>query len=255
MIRCAALPLLALALALPMTCCSSPASDPSGWTAQAAERPRPLSLADNFDQGLCTGNCPGAIWYFRQEVGGRLSAVPDPRARGGVLLAEAGPRAGRVPKAALVARFPRIGGGQRLAIAFDVMIPRGRPVNSVHLLDLECADCGMSGNPGIRLYLRRGRLRIDRAKIGIEHAWTDDAAPQLEPGRWHRIEALVDLAPDDRGGARVQLDGRPILQARGRTLLSRRDAGIDRIQLGITATSNTVPAAALFNNFSARTLR
>ncbi|MBH9536262.1 hypothetical protein [Novosphingopyxis sp. YJ-S2-01] len=227
----------------------------SGWTAEAAERPRPLALADDFDEALCTGDCPGAVWYFRQEVEGRLSVVPDPRARGGLLLAEAGPRTGRVPKAALVARFPRIGDGQKLAIAFDVMIPRGKPLNSVHLLDLECADCGMSGNPGIRLYLRRGRLRIDRAKIGIEHAWTDDAAPQLEAGRLYRIEALVDLAPDDRGGARVLLDGRPVLEARGRTLLPRRDAGIDRIQLGITATSNDVPAAALFDNFSARTLR
>ena len=251
MILRTALPLLACAIAG----CSSPEPDMSGWTAEAAERPRPLALSDNFDEGLCTGDCPGAIWYFRQEVEGHLSVVPDPRARGGVLLAEAGPRTGRVPKAALVARFPRIGDGQKLAIAFDVMIPRGKPLNSVHLLDLECADCGMSGNPGIRLYLRRGRLRIDRAKIGIEHAWTDDAAPQLEQGRWHRIEAVVDLAPDDRGGARVLLDGRPVLEASGRTLLPRRDAGIDRIQLGITATSNDAPAAALFDNFSARTLR
>ena len=249
-------PIPALA-ALLLTGCDALAgrSAPGDWTtdaAQAAEPARPLAIADTFDGGLCTERCPGAIWYYRQQVDGRVSVVADPRRRGGVLKAETGPRQGRIAKAALVARFAPLPPGTRAAIAFDVMIPAGAPRNSIHLLDIECAECGQSGNPGIRLYLRNGRLRIDRAKIGIERAWTNDRAPPLQPGVWHRIEALVDLDRTERGGIQIRLDGREVLSGRGRTMLGNRGSVIDRLQLGVTANSNPFPATAYFDDFSAR---
>ena len=213
--RAAARASLAALAALPLAMgCNAPAArdGESGWSAQAAEPARAVALADDFDAGLCTERCPRAIWYFRQLVDGQVSVVADPRGRGGVFQAAAGPSRGRIAKAALVARLPHLGAGRRIAVSFDVMVPAGTPLNSVHLLDVECARCGTSGNPGIRLYLRHGRIRIDRDKIGIEHAWTNDRAPQLQAGRWHRIDAVIDLASDDRGGAAVRLDGREVLR-------------------------------------------
>jgi hypothetical protein len=131
------------------------------------------------------------------------------------------------------------------------MVPEGAPLNSIHLLDIECASCGEEGNPGIRLYLRRGRLRVDRAKIGVPHAWTNDTAAQLRNGRWHRIEMDVTAGFGSAGGVRVRLDGNSVLEARGDTILRPSNgatAGADRIQIGITANSNVVPAVAFFDD-------
>jgi hypothetical protein len=131
------------------------------------------------------------------------------------------------------------------------MVPEGAPLNSIHLVDIECASCGEEGNPGIRLYLRHGRLRVDRAKIGVRDAWTNDAAPQLRHGRWHRIELDVTAGFETAGSVRARLDGATVLEAQGDTIrrpLGGAAPGADRIQIGLTASSNAVPAVAWFDN-------
>jgi hypothetical protein len=156
-----------------------------------------------------------------------------------------------VPKAALIARPAKLAAGERVRIAFSVMVPQGAPLNSIHLADLECATCGEEGNPGIRLYLRHGRLRIDRSKIGVREAWTNDAAPQLRHSRWHRVEMDVTAGFGSGGRARVRLDGRTVLEASGDTIVRpspAQSAGLDRIQIGLTASSNAVPAIAWFDD-------
>jgi hypothetical protein len=138
-----------------------------------------------------------------------------------------------------------------MRVAFFVMVPQGAPLNSIHLVDIECASCGEEGNPGIRLYLRHGRLRIDRSKIGVADAWTNDAAPQLRSGRWHRLELDVTLGFGTAGRLRARLDGRTVLEAQGDTIVRPSDgstAGADRIQIGLTASSNAVPALAWFDD-------
>ena len=207
----------------------------------------PDRFADEFERGLCLGGCRGWNWAASQEIDGRLAVA------GGRLRAETGPRGQRVPKAALIARPAKLPPGARARIAFSLMVPHGAPLNSVHLLDMECASCGESGNPGIRLYLRHGRLRIDRAKIGASHAWTNDAAPRLENGRWHRIDLDVTAGFGAAGTLRARLDGRTVLDESGDTILrptGAAAAGFDRIQIGITASSNPVPAAAFFDDVS-----
>lgn len=206
------------------------------------------SFADDFDRGLCIGTCANARWAIAQQIRGQVRAAPAPARAGLALLARAGPKRNGVAKADVVARMRPIGPGHRISVAFDLRIPAGTPLNSLQLVDLECATCGQGGNPGIRLYLRRGRLRVDRSKIGIEHAWTRDDAPTLANDSWHRIVWQVRVAADDRGATRVLLDGREVLAATGATAADLSRVAIDRVQIGITANSNSVPAVAWFDN-------
>ncbi len=203
------------------------------------------ALLDDFDGGIGRG------WAVRQEENGRLDIVAAPGRAGRALRAAAGPKRGRVSKAALIARPAPMRAGTRVTVAFDVRVPAKTPRDSMQLVDLECATCGEGGNPGIRLYLRRGRLRIDRSKIGVRHAWVDDSAPVLGHDRWHRIEMDVRLGDAASGSATVRLDGKLVLTGRGATLLPSSDHA-DRIQIGITANSNPQRVQALFDRVAIR---
>ncbi|MCD2324336.1 polysaccharide lyase [Sphingomonas sp. IC-56] len=215
--------------------------------ARSQAQPQRGSFADNFDAGLCVGSC-GGPWAIKQEVRGTVRTAPAPGRPGQALLARAAPKSGGVAKADVVARLTPLSAGTRMTIAFDLRVPTGTPLDSLQLVDLECASCGEGGNPGIRLYLRRGRLRIDRSKIGIQHAWTRDDAQALIHDRWHRIVWQVRLGAGDDGQTRVTLDGNEVLAARGATLASLPRLAVDRVQIGITANSNPVPATAWFDN-------
>lgn len=205
-----------------------------GWGAA------PIAFGDDFERGI------GGTWALRQQQEGTVDTVRAPGRPGLVLRARAAAKGASVTKAALVARPGSMRVGQTVRVGFDLMIPAGTPANSLQLVDLECATCGEGGNPGIRLYLRRGRLRIDRSKIGIGRAWLDDAAPVLANGRWYRVGLVVRLGAAD-GAAQVTLDGRTVLTGRGDTLLPGADH-IDRVQIGITANSNPVPATLYLDN-------
>ena len=206
-------------------------------------------FSENFERGLCLGSCRGWNWASSQQIDGRLDVVPG-RA-GKVLRARTQARAQRVPKAALIARPAKLTPGATVRVAFDLMVPQGAPLNSIHLVDLECASCGEEGNPGIRLYLRHGRLRIDRSKIGRFPTWTDNEATPLRHGRWHRIELDIRSGFGDGGWAHARLDGATVLRGRGDTIVrpgGGAEAGADRIQIGLTASSNSGPATAYFDN-------
>lgn len=205
--------------------------------------------ADDFERGLCVAEC--GTWAASQQIRGTLDVVRD-RFGGRALRARVEGRAGPVPKAALIARPAKIGPGDRVRVTFDLLVPDGTPLNSIHLVDVECARCGLAGNPGIRLYLRHGRLRIDRSKIGEAGAWTNDAAPQLRHRRWHRVELHVTAGYGSAGWAEVRLDGATVLRARGDTIVRARGEapGADRVQIGLTASSNPGPATAYFDNVS-----
>jgi hypothetical protein len=216
-----------------------------------------FQLSERFEQPLCVSPCPGALWAFAQRVEGGLDIV-SLRGKGRLLRARAGPRLTQVPKAALVARPGKIALGSRLQVALDVMIPVGTPLNSIHLIDVECAKCGSDGNPGIRVYLRDGRLRIDRAKIGEANAWTNENAPKLSAGTWHRIRAVVTPGRGRQGRAQVFLDGAEVLDATGSTIVQPgrgSSAGADRVQIGVTANSNSRAVTAYFDNVEIRVSR
>ena len=186
----------------------------------------------------CLPGLPG-IAVRAQEQNGHVACAA------GTVTAKAGARrGGRVGKAALILPFgARVTPGETLVVSAEILVPEGAPRDSVHLMDLECKHCGLPGNPGLRLYLRDGRLRIDRAKIGLRHAWVDAAAPRLAAGAWVRVEWELGVSDGADGHARVRLDGVEVLSKRGRTVPVGPDAaGIDRLQIGVTANSNDGPA-------------
>lgn len=206
----------------------------------------PDTFSEDFERPVRLDAAP---WALAQQVNGRVERTRAPQRRGHAMLATTGPkRGGTVAKADLVARPAMMPAGTHLTVAFDIRIPTGSPRNSLQLVDIECATCGERGNPGVRLYLRHGRLRVDRAKIGIKHAWTRDDAPALTPDRWHRISWQLRLDAGDRGTSRVLLDGREVLSSTGATLAPLPRIGADRIQIGITANSNPIPARAWFDD-------
>lgn len=213
----------------------------------AAAAPAGDGFREDFERGVRLGG----TWSLAQQINGRVTLAPAPERRGKAMLASAGPKRGStVAKADLVSRVALMRAGTQLTIAFDIRIPADSPRNSLQLVDVECATCGETGNPGIRLYLRGGRLRVDRAKIGIRHAWTNDTAPALMPDRWHRVTWQLRLDAGEAGATRVLLDGREVLSAQGATLADLPTIGADRIQIGITANSNPVPARAYFDDIA-----
>lgn len=215
-------------------------------SAQPAQRDQ--HITDTFDNGLCarSDNCP---WYFQQRVNGEVRADPVPERGGLALHALAGPKQGEtVAKAALVARIAAAGNGSVIRVSFDMMVPHGRPGNSLQLVDLECADCGWSHNPGVRLYLRHGRLRIDRSKIDVARAWMNDAGPQMRHGQWHHVDYEMHVSAGEDGWARAFLDGHEVVGGKGRTMIAQGMEWIDRVQVGLTANSNPEPAELWIDN-------
>lgn len=236
-----ALPLMALLL----VACSTAARP----LADASTRAQ--TIDEDFESDLCIGrNCR---WAIAQQINGSVERTADPLRPGFALIAKAGPKAGgTVAKADLVARIDPAGEGAHVSVAFDLFVPQGSPANSIQLLDLECATCGEGGNPGVRLYLRHGRLRIDRSKIGHAHAWVNDTGPQLNPGQWNRVTFAMAIAADDRGGAVATLNGQAALSGQGATIMKLDRRHVDRVQIGITANSNPVPAEMLIDNIAIR---
>lgn len=207
--------------------------------ALAAMQPAAPAGAGELLPQLCLRGAPAPSLRLQRQDG--TVACAEAPGGGEALLLRAGPKGARVGKAAVILPFAPLSRGRVTAEA-QVFFPEGAPLNSVLLMDMECKRCGLPGNPGLRVYLRDGRLRIDRAKIGERHAWTNPEGPLLEPGRWHRITWELTLSEGEDGAARIWLDGALALEATGRTLpLGGRRAALDRVQIGLTANSNPEP--------------
>jgi len=165
----------------------------------------------------------------------------------------------QVAKAHLVHRFDPVGIGTRVTMDARFYIPPGGFVDSVILMDLECASCGIDTNPGVRLYLRDGRLRVDRSKIGYPDAFLPIAHTPLKAGKWYRIVWKVMLGDDVTGWSSVHLNGMKVLNAMGAAVLLQEvvdklasgltvRSQMDRFQIGITANSNATGTALLVDD-------
>jgi hypothetical protein len=238
-----------------------PAWIASAWLAAtlaaAAAQLGPADFTDGFDVDLGDRS----PWQFEQLLhGGEIEVVEDPTEPGNRIAAmRTGGKRGEVAKAALVHRFDPVTAGT-LHMSARVRFPAGAPMDSVILMDLECASCGLDTNPGLRLYLRDRRLRVDRSKIGLEHALVPSVDLRLEPETWHRIDWFVRLGRAESGETWVLLDGTEVLRGSGPTMLTQAVMDqiadievreqIDRFQIGITANSNRGPAELMIDDVS-----
>lgn len=195
----------------------------------------------------------------RQLQQGELSVISDPLdPTNRVAHSTAGAKGRKVGKAGFIHRFAWMGKGARLSMGARILIPEGSALDSVILMDLECAECGLDTNPGIRLYLRDGRLRVDRSKIGIRDPFYPTADTRLEPGTWHNLVWHVTLGAGNDGQSQVILDGQIVGDARGTTVLTQQIVskladiavreGVDRFQVGLTANSNRSATSLLLDD-------
>lgn len=184
-----------------------------------------------------------------QKQDGSIKLAADPKqASNQVVRLTAGPKGRRVGKGALIHRFAPIGIGNYVEMSARFFVPEGGKTNSVILMDLECASCGLDTNPGLRLYLRDGRIRIDRSKVGVKEPFYPRVDHKVSPERWYLIRWRVDLGDTALGQSEVYLDGKRVLNDRGVTVLTQRIVSqladikvkeqVDRFQVGLTANSN-----------------
>lgn len=231
-----------------------------------ADAPRcpPAQRLSDFDAG--GGPAKGFSGDIKQR--GSIDMTVDPeKAANGVVTFRASKKSGKqVGKAHLVYRFDPVGIGSTVTMAARVYFPSASAVNSVTLMDLECANCGLDTNPGVRLYLRDGLLRVDRSKIGIQPAFLPIANVQVTKSVWHQITWVVRLGDSDTGSAaglaQVYLDDVLVLDATGITVLTQaavdRVGGggfqvrslVDRFQIGLTANSNKSETTMLVDDVS-----
>ncbi|WP_264212625.1 hypothetical protein [Leisingera thetidis] len=234
-----------------------------------------LSLAAVLwaSNGSASEQCPpdSRHWPF-DEAGGQGGFAHVQLQRGEAVLAEdplqpgnrvarltAGPKKkGKVGKADYVHRFEPLPAGSVILMQARIYFPPGMPLNSVILMDLECASCGLETNPGIRLYLRRGLLRVDRSKVGIKQPFLPTVPRVMTAGVWHELSWQVTLGAGEDGRSLVTLDGEVISDARGTTMLTQEivsrhmDVTVreqaDRFQIGLTANSNPQAAEMLLDD-------
>lgn len=206
-------------------------------------------------------SAPDQGFSTRIEQRGRvaMAADPDDPANAVASFTDDGKSGGKVGKAHLVHRFGPVGIGSRITMEARFYFPPGSFADSVILMDLECASCGLDTNPGVRLYLRDGRPRVDRSKIGIKDAFLPAPDARIGPGAWHWIAWKVTLGDDSNGSSQVYLDGVQVMDARGTTVLLQETVDrladglvvrseMDRFQIGITANSNRKGTALLVDD-------
>ncbi len=238
------------------------ATGQGGWPLLSARAASILSesggFADDFEAGLSVGK-PGG-WSLTQIQRGAVTRITRPGEAGSwaVQFTAGAKQGGKVGKADLVKRFDPIGVGQTISVSADFYFPAGTPRNSIVLMDMECGSCGLDTNPGVRVYLRDGRLRVDRSKIGIKDAFMPSVDHQVGPDKWHRIEWRSTLGKDAAGLTEIFLDGRRVVSASGTNLIDQEIINrlasitikerVDRVQLGLTANSNLQPATLLMDN-------
>ena|GEM_PF-2878361 len=226
------------------------------WVAILSGPGHTQSNSDDFNRDTPLG----AFWATEQLQNGSLDIVQDPtNASNKVLKALAGAKSGgKVGKADLIQRFEPVGPGGTIHMSSWFYFPKGTPRNSVILFDLECASCGLDTNPGLRVYLRDGRLRVDLSKIGIKDALLPSTDHQVPSERWFKLGWTVKLGVEGAGQTQITLDDKVVLAADSTTMpstsIARKLLGhditeaVDRIQIGLTANSNNKPALIYVDN-------
>lgn len=171
---------------------------------------------------------------------------------GEVFLHTAGPAGRTLGKSALSTRLEPVAETATIIVEMDFLIPEGAPTTSIMLADFESASTGLGTNPGVRVYLRDGQLRVDRTKIGEEATWYSAQKVPIEAGDWSSLRIELEPGGGTDGAMRIWLDGVLVLDEIGSTVLTQAaldpygltlsGGEIDRVQLGLTANSNDTEA-------------
>lgn len=164
---------------------------------------------------------------------------------------------GDITKSTVNMGFDPVENGDIITISMDFFIPDGSPTDQIFIADFESSTANTGTHPGVRIFLRDGYLRVDRAKIGEEDGWFADHDP-IQSGEWNSIEVVLVPGDDDTGQMMIFLNGQLVLQEAGATILTQEALGdtsftltggeIDRVQVGLTANNGPSEAAIVTSN-------
>lgn len=152
---------------------------------------------------------------------------------------------GRAGKSAASLAFQPTRDSTTITLEAGIYIPEGAPNDGIVIADFESANASTGTNPGTRIYLSDGYLRVDRSKIGIAETWDSTPLVQIDTGQWHDIRVELTPGAEENGGIRVFVDGLLVLQETGTTILTQdalagtghtlSGGQIDRVQMGVTS--------------------
>lgn len=180
---------------------------------------------------------------------------------GNVAYMAAGPAAGgTMAKSAFSISVPSTGSDGVIVTEFDFKIPEGQPVNSVFIADFESANANIGQNPGVRIQLDDGMIRVERGKIGYDDPWYGTEDAQVLQGEWNALRVELTPGDEDSGAIKVYLNGNLIIEETGATMITQdvlagtgitlEGGEIDRVQVGLTANANSTDAAVAVRNVS-----
>ena len=161
----------------------------------------------------------------------------------------------KVAKSALSTGFAPVDESGAITLKMGFKIPAGSPTISIYIADFESNNASIGTNPGIRIQLRDGYIRVDRAKIGESTFWQADQDGPLQADQWHSLRVVMTPGDATTGRVKVFLDGALVVNERGATMLTPgavagsgytlQGGDIDRVQVGLTANANRDSAAAI----------
>ena len=167
----------------------------------------------------------------------------------------AGGKTDVVGKAGLSSRFGPLADGDTIVAQASFRLPEGQAADSLILMDFESANASVGANPGLRIYLRDGQLRVDRSKIGEADSWNGEYHEPIGASDWFDLRIELTQGDATTGAISVELNGVKVLAERGATMLTEETAAahgidlvggeLDRFQIGLTANSNEETARVL----------
>ncbi|WP_264212638.1 hypothetical protein [Leisingera thetidis] len=176
---------------------------------------------------------------------GRVDISED----GNVTLMRAGSAGSKVGKSTYSTAINPTDESGVITAEFDFMIPDGYPLSHIYLADLESNASSSGFNPGVRIQVRDGLIRVERGKIGIKELWPADQDELLQTGQWYSLKVVMRPGNENNGEIQLYLDGKLVVDEQGQTMDTRSANGdIDRVQIGLTANVNDYDAALAVRN-------
>lgn len=180
---------------------------------------------------------------------GRLDISED----GNVTLMRAGSAGSKVGKSTYSTAISTTDNSGLVTAEFDFMIPDGSPTSHIYLADIESKAASSGYNPGVRIQVRDGIIRVERGKIGIKELWPADM-DKLETGRWYSLKVELRPGAGNDGEVRLYLDGKKVVDEVGQTIdTTSSNSWIDTVQVGLTANVNDYDAALAVRNIEVST--
>ena len=118
---------------------------------------------------------------------GRIDISDD----GNVTLMRAGSAGSKVGKSTYSTAINTTDNSGLVTAEFDFMIPDGMPTSHIYLADIESKAASSGYNPGVRIQVRDGIIRVERGKIGIKELWPADM-DELQTGTGFRRDRQLD---------------------------------------------------------------